>query len=189
MTRYSPEIIILRNKIEDSISRKMRTPADFDFLSGVIWERTHTSISTSTLKRIWGYVDGTDKTRYTTLTILAQFLNFKDWDSFLEYIKEEETIQSDIILYDGIKSKDLKIGDKLELCWLPNRRIVIEYLGKDKFIIRESYNSKLCVDDTFLCSYFLKGESLYLDDLVQGHSSPVAYIIGKRNGLTHINKL
>jgi hypothetical protein len=189
MIRYLPEIIILRREIENSISRKIKTPADFDFLSGVIWERLKTNISTSTLKRIWGYIDGTDTTRYSTINILACFLGYKDWEDFLEHIKREETIQSDIILTNSIQSKDLVIGDKLELCWLPNRRIIIEYLGKDKFIIRESYNSKLCVDDTFFCSYFFKGQPLYIDDLVQGYNKPVAYIIGKKDGLTHINKL
>jgi hypothetical protein len=189
MTRYSPEIIILRREIEDSISRKIKTPADFDFLSGVIWERLNTNISTSTLKRLWGYIDGTDTTRYSTITILARFLGYKNWEDFLEYIKQEETIQSDVILINSIQSKDLKVGDKLEMSWLPNRRMVVEYLGLDKFVIRESDNSKLCIDDTFVCSYFFKGQPLYIDDLVQGYNKPVAYIIGKKDGLTHINKL
>ncbi len=48
----SPEIYELRLRIEASIKRKIQTPADFDFLRGIIWERTHEQISTSTLKRL-----------------------------------------------------------------------------------------------------------------------------------------
>ena len=36
MRKDAPEIVLLRQKIEESIDRKVRTPADFEFLAGVI---------------------------------------------------------------------------------------------------------------------------------------------------------
>lgn len=49
--------------IEDNLKRKMRTPNDFIFLVGAVWERTRQTISPTTLKRLWGYIDGADETR------------------------------------------------------------------------------------------------------------------------------
>ena len=66
MNKYSPAIASLRLDIEQSVKRKIRTPYDFEFLSGVIWERLHENISPTTLKRLWGYIDGADTTRRTT---------------------------------------------------------------------------------------------------------------------------
>lgn len=52
MNKYAPEIASLRLDIEQSVKRKIRTPYDFEFLSGVIWERLHENISPTTLKRL-----------------------------------------------------------------------------------------------------------------------------------------
>ena len=57
MNKYSPEIATLRMDIEQSVKRKIRTPYDFEFLAGVIWERLHENLSPTTLKRLWGYID------------------------------------------------------------------------------------------------------------------------------------
>ena len=75
MQKTSPEITELKQQIEDSVGRKMKTSNDFTFLSGAIWERTHENISTSTLKRLWGYVDGPDTTRNSTLRAGTVFWN------------------------------------------------------------------------------------------------------------------
>ena len=79
MQKTSPEISELKQQIEESVGRKMKTSNDFIFLSGTIWERTHENLSSSTLKRLWGYVDGPDTTRDSTLDILSRFLGFNDW--------------------------------------------------------------------------------------------------------------
>ena len=92
MQKTSPEISELKQQIEESVGRKMKTSNDFTFLSGAIWERTHENISTSTLKRLWGYVDGPDTTRNSTLDILSKFLGFKDWDGFLEHISQDNIL-------------------------------------------------------------------------------------------------
>ena len=44
MNKTSPEILELRKRIEDDVKRKMKTPADFIFLSGAIWVVSLTAI-------------------------------------------------------------------------------------------------------------------------------------------------
>lgn len=70
MNNESVEIVELRKKIEESVGRVMHTPADFDFLSGAIWERIREYISPTTLKRTWGYLDGVKNIRFSTLETL-----------------------------------------------------------------------------------------------------------------------
>ena len=54
MDKRAPEILSLRQDIEREVKRQIRTPYDFEFLAGVIWERLHENISPTTLKRLWG---------------------------------------------------------------------------------------------------------------------------------------
>ena len=61
------EILLLREMVEESVARKMKAPADFQFLTGVIQERCKETLGVTTLKRIWGYIDGYNTTRYSTL--------------------------------------------------------------------------------------------------------------------------
>ena len=84
----SNDINGLRNTIEKTIGRKMQTPKDFDVLSESIFEKTHQSISSTTLKRLWGYLQEPSIPRSSTLNLLAQYAGFDNWDA---YCKEEKT--------------------------------------------------------------------------------------------------
>ncbi len=82
MSPNEPDILQLRQMVEESVSRKMKTPADFQFLTGIIQERCKKTLGLTNLKRIWDYIDGYDTTRYSTLSILARCVGFRDWDDF-----------------------------------------------------------------------------------------------------------
>lgn len=184
MNKRSPEIIELRHRIELSISRKVKTPADFDFLAGVVWERLHETISPTTLKRLWGYIDGADTTRNSTLNLLSKFIGYKDWDGFLKELENNDEIQSATILSRHILTQDLQPADMIEVGWQPNRYCLFRYLGNSVFKVEKSSNSKLKVGDTFMCNLFIMGEPLYMDNLIQEGKPPVAFVVGNKTGLT-----
>ena len=183
-----PEIYELRLRIEASIKRKIETPADFDFLRGIIWERTHEQISTSTLKRLWGYVDGVDNTRNSTLNVLSKALGYENWDAFILKLKSENVDNSDLVMSESMSSGDLKVGDMLLIAWQPNRVCRLRYLGDDKFEVVEAQNSKLKVGDTFRCGLFILGKPVYINDLRQnnGTGEPKLFVVGNRSGLTKL---
>lgn len=73
----------LLHAIEQQTGLNMQHNHDFISLSQQIFERLHESISDSTLKRLWGYVDPQNvKPRTNTLNILAVYLGCEDFDSF-----------------------------------------------------------------------------------------------------------
>ena len=190
MNKYSPEIATLRMDIEHEVKRKIRTPYDFEFLAGVIWERLHENISPTTLKRLWGYIDGADTTRRTTLCLLAQFLGFADWEAYQASLATRTDIESDAFEGEGIHIDDLQKGDRVEVTWLPNRRCVFRYEGEAHFIVLESENAKLHVSDSFDTTCFLVGKPMYLDNLqrdeVPSTKESVSYVAGSKNGLNSV---
>lgn len=186
MNKTSPEIAELKKRIEKSLNRKMKTPNDFVFLSGAVFDRTRETMSATTLKRLWGYIDGADQTRNSTLEILSRFLGFNDWDEFLESINRESN--SDEMLSPHIKAIELNVGDKVKVSWMPNRSCTFRYLGNEQFIVEEAEHSKLKVGDTFYCNLFILGEPLYLSHLVQRNNPPVDFVVGNKGGLCELEK-
>lgn len=184
MDKKSPEIIELRHRIELTINRKIKTPSDFDYLVQKVWETMHETISISTLKRLWGYVEGGSKPRNSTLNLLSRFIGYEDWDDFLKALDNENDIPSEKILTEHIETQHLKTGDTIEVAWLPNRHCLFRYLGNRTFIVEKSSNSKLKAGNTFMCSLFVYEEPLYIENLIQEGHPPIAYVVGKKNGLT-----
>ncbi len=183
MDKRAPEILSLRQDIEREVKRKIRTPYDFEFLAGVIWERLHKNISPTTLKRLWGYIDGADTTRRSTLCLLAKFLGYADWETYLQALQQRTEVESDAFSGIGIRTEQLRVGDKVEVTWLPNRRCVFCYEGEQHFCVQSAENSKLHIGDRFDAACFLIGQPMYLDNLQREGSAPTSYVAGSRNGL------
>ena len=186
MNKNAPEIMSLRRDIEQEVKRLIRTPYDFEFLAGVVWERLHENISPTTLKRLWGYIDGADVTRRTTLCLLSRFLGYRDWESYLEALSKRTDIESDTFDGVGIDIDDLHIGDCVEVTWLPNRRCIFRYEGDAHFLVTEAENAKLRVGDRFDTACFLIGKPMYLDRLIRDNEPPTAYVAGSKNGLLSV---
>lgn len=88
--RHEQALAKLRELIETAVDRKMRTPKDFDFLSEQIFAKLHETVSPTTLKRLWGYLQEQSVPRQSTLDVLAQFIDFKDWDIFCSQMVSQE---------------------------------------------------------------------------------------------------
>lgn len=193
ITKYAPEIATLRVDIEREVKRKIRTPYDFEFLAGVIWERLHENLSPTTLKRLWGYIDGADTTRRTTLCLLSQFLGFADWETYLASLATRTDVESAAFEGEGIHIDDLQKGDRVEVTWLPNRRCVFRYEGEAHFFVEEAENAKLHVGDTFDTACFLIGQPMYLDNIQRDVASTTqdgfSYVAGSKHGLHTVRKL
>ena len=84
----------LREAIETVADRKMRTPKDFDFLSDAIFEKLHQKISTTTLKRLWGYLSEPVTPRTSTLDLLAQFIGVESWEVFQQQAQKGKAFVS-----------------------------------------------------------------------------------------------
>lgn len=189
MNKNAPEILALRMDIERDLKRRIRTPYDFEFLAGVVWERLHENISPTTLKRLWGYIDGADTTRRSTLCLLSQFLGYPDWEAYLASLSQRTDVESDVFAGEGLNIDDLQIGDFVEVTWLPNRRCVFRYEGNAHFVVTEAENAKLHVGDRFETACFIIGKPLYIDRLIRGNEPPTAYVAGAKNGLLKAGKV
>lgn len=182
-------ITLLRQLVEESADHAIATSNDFIFLSGEIQGRLKENLSVSTLKRLWGYVDGYASVRPSTLDILARFTGFPDWETFVSDYCEVESVQSSHrVVGESLFAKDLSVGDNVEIRWNPNRRLLLNYLGGNIFTITESENAKLKAGDRFLCQRFILNQPLFVDVLSDDGQTAV-FVMGNKGGLTRLTLL
>lgn len=176
------ELRSLCGSIEDAIGRKMQTPRDFKYLSEEIFNRVHSLISPSTLMRIWGYIESEITPRAYTLTQLARFAGFRDWQDFLQ--TDHSHRQSSVVISRHLNvSTDIQRGQCLRLRWLPDRVCDIIYRGNLYFEVIRSEHTGLKKGATFMCPLIIEGEPLYLDNVVQHDIPGSGYVCGKYNGI------
>lgn len=182
--------IIMREAIEKKAGHKMETAYDFEWLAEEVENHTHEVVGINTLKRMWGYFTGEPvKTRHGTLDVLAKYLGFTDYDMFcLSVDPENKNESSEFVFSQHIETKKLDVGHRVNIRWLPDRKLVVEHRGGGKFIVLESVNSKLSVGDTFECPMMIESEQLFVGNLIHHTSDgdtmgPINYVAGKGSGI------
>ena len=182
---YDREIAVLRQMIEQSIGRKVTTPADFVFLRDIIATRCQDTLSDSTLKRIWGYVKGYGSTNATPLSLLARCVGFRNWQDFLQHYAIHG-VTSHYILNTTLYANDIAKDASVLVTWQPDRRCLFLHLGEGLFRVTDSINSKLQIGDTFHCGCFIVGQPLYLYDFKHGDEPSSIFVVGKQGGLSEV---
>ncbi len=184
----SIEVKCLLIQTEVRFGAAVKTPSDFERLRTSVNDVTGELLSLSTLKRLWGYVGGFSVPRYSTLDILSRYVGCKDFKEFKDSLDTEDFIDSRFFGGTLVRSEDLEPGKELILCWNPDRRVKIEYMGDDLFRVVDSGGSKLENGDRFTAKAFIQGQPLYLTEIIRGtgDASVKAYVAGLRGGLTSI---
>lgn len=184
-----PEINYLMSLVEKKFRKSVETSTDFTSLAVEIEEKTKERVSSSTLKRLWGYVTMATIPRQSTLDILSRYIGHKDYKAFCENLKNSKAIQSMFFTSEFINSGDLKPESIVEIGWNPNRIVTLKYLGNNQFEVKSSINSQLREGDRFEASYFIKGVPLYISRIIRGDDCTTPYMAGKQGGLTHLKTL
>lgn len=186
------KIEMLIKEVEEKMGKKLVSPNDFKELIDCIYnQKTHPNdmLSTSTIKRLWGYVDNNHAYRFYTMSVLARFVGYKDWADFCDKLEQRGETDSDFITAQQIKVEDLSEGDIIEIGWMPNRRCVLCYLGDDTFRVESVENSKLATGDTFKAVLFCLGTPLYVSSLCCQAGEGLSYVAGEKHGLTLLRLL
>lgn len=134
-------------------------------------------------------MDGYASVRPSTLDILARFVGFPDWETFVsDYCGVEGVQSSHRVVSPSLYSKDLDTGNQVNICWNPNRHCLLKYLGNSLFEVIGSENAKLKPGDRFLCQRFTLNQPLYVE-LLTNNGNTELFVMGNKGGLTKLNLL
>lgn len=183
-----PELNYLLRQVEKKLGRDLRTSSDFEALSIIIEKENGELLSSSTLKRLYGYVTMKPTPRKSTLDILSRYLGFRNFSDFVQNLKNNSEFSSQFFSSKAIMAEEMKAGDTLRIGWEPDRVVQLRYLGESEFEVMESINSQLCVGDRFFQAHFIPGYPLYISSILRNGEHTPSYIAGRLNGLNLVKK-
>lgn len=176
----------LKHDVEESCDLTLNTSKNFVILEYQMKERG-THLSVTTLKRIWGYVEGYQGIREDSLNILSRFLGYSDWKTYVaDRCGDKKKRSSHFIITNALLAEDIDTNEMLEIYWEPQRRLLLKCLGNGQFETIEAENSKITAGDTFRCERFIIGEPLYINNLIHNGEKPRLFVTGKKGGLTKV---
>lgn len=178
-----PELQSLLDAVEKKYGRPIVAHNDFNTLSVVLDHECHEILSSSTLKRLWGYVSLRTTPRKSTLDILSKYAGYKDFSDFRtsQHGKLDDT--SGYLETSYLSADDVPENGILRIGWEPGRVLLLRRIGPILFEVVESHNSKLKAGDRFETSCFFKGLPLILATVYRDGEKLPSFIAGKEKGL------
>lgn len=178
-----PELAYLLEEVEKKYGRRIATTTDFESLSVVIEHQIGELLSSSTLKRLWGYVSLNPTPRVATLDILSRFVGQKNFKAFCESLKDSKAFVSTFFTAKYQTVAELASGVSVTVGWAPNRLVRLNYLGDFQFEVVSSENSQLLQGDRFELSEIIVGYPLYISRILRDGEYTPSYVAGQQGGI------
>ncbi len=177
--KFSPYI---KDLLQQKAKRELRLPADCEYLALDIESVTGEHIGVNTLKRLLGFIEDEREPRLSTLDIIARYLDFDNWDSLKCF--DDKSNSSFNTAEDEIRVNDLSGGQRIQISYLPDRLLELEYSGEGRFMVKESQNSKLQIGDELIITHIVKGYPLLVSHVWREGIDLGAFTAGKAQGVS-----
>ena len=182
-----PELVYLLRRVEEKYGRSINTSTDFEALSVTIEREIGEFVSSSTLKRLWGYVSLHPAPRVATLDVLCRYLGYASFADFRKKLREDPAFESGFFTTRFVSCDELPEGVKVTIGWAPDRLVTLTCLGDCRFRVVGNEHSKLMVGDEFTVSQFMMGYPMFVDRILRGGEWTPSYVAGKKEGLNYLS--
>ncbi|MCR5464968.1 MAG: hypothetical protein K6F06_10615 [Bacteroidales bacterium] len=182
MNENTPEIDFLLKAVAEKFGGSVSSTKDFESLSSKIEEETGQIVSTSTLKRLYGYMSLKPQPRVTTLDILSKFIGRSGFRELCVELQDSSAFLS----VETVASESLEPGQELAISWLPDREVRLRHIMGQDFEVLDSGSSKLRPGDKFSVKEFMKGQPLYISGIIRDGDILPEYVAGRTAGITDI---
>ena len=170
--------------LKEKSGSDLRLPSDCEFLSLDIESKTGVHIGATTLKRLVGFAQDERTPHISTLDAIARYLSYAHWD---ELSKIEDHGNSDFdVSNEEVRSADLQLSAHVEITYLPDRKVILQYFGKNHYRIIESVNSKLQIGDEVEIQNFVLHHPLLVLNVWRNGKSLGQFTAGRVSGLSSI---
>ena len=170
--------------LKEKSGNDLRLPSDCEFLSLDIESKMGVRVGATTLKRLLGFALDEREPHDSTLDVIARYLGYANWD---ELSTIEDKGNSDFSADDyEVRSTDLLPEAIVEITYLPDRKVVMQYLGNQHYRVTESQNSKLLIGDDLEIQTFVLHHPLLVLNVVRDGKSLGQFTAGRISGLSSI---
>jgi len=176
--KFSPYVTDL---LKQKSNKDFRLSADCEYLALDIETVTGEHIGVNTLKRLLGFIGDERVPRVSTLDVIARYLGFDSWDVLSVY--DSQSNSSFESSAEEIRVGDLSAGQHIQINYLPDREIVLEYLGGNRFRVEKSINSKLTAGDELTITHIVQYYPLLVSGVIRDGNSLGSFTAGKAQGI------
>lgn len=170
--------------LSEKAGRDVTTANGAEYLRNDIEAVTGEYLSRNTVKRLVGNLPYESTPRILTLNIVSNYLGFSSWQLLQEYLSGRI---SDFNVEDAfIDLTTQPLGRVVILRWQPDRYVSIRHLGKGKYEVEESRNSKLNVGDILHLSQVAQGFPFMVKTVERNGESLGTYVAAKKLGIDSI---
>lgn len=173
----------LKEDVLQKMGHTLDSPTDFDYLALQVKNVTGEDISSTTLKRLFGYIPSQGSTRKSSLSILARYLGFTGWSSYTD----STHVNSGFISKKVVMADKLSEGNMIEVAWAPDREVTFVALGESRFAVTKSVNSQLVVGDIAEVVMFIINQPLQVRNVIHEGKNMGPYSAGLNGGLIKLN--
>lgn len=161
-------------------------PKDFEVLSASFPIKDRLGVNT--LKRLLGYAKSPIEPRKTTLDAVAHYLDAPSWEALTGI----QPVESDWV-EKAFFADEIREGSFVEASWFPDRHLVLQCIGENRFLVTQSLNGKLQPNDEVVIQSFRLQYPLQVLQVVRNGDimrdaagNELGYIAGRQNGLTEL---
>ena len=174
----------IRQKIEERFGA-VRYPRDCEPLATHIKEVCGAGLSASTLRRLFGFVKGTNEPRLYTLDLLAAYLGHKGWDQLLASFVPEDCESEPVI--EKLRARQVRAGQLIRLTYEPAKVVEIKRDGLVFLVVRSNDKKLLSSDEVLFNSFELHYPLTFISVTREGRSVGRVQV-GTVSGVTEIRK-
>jgi hypothetical protein len=178
---------IIKDKIELKYGQKVKYPKDCDALALEISEVSKHRISGSTIRRLFGFVSGTQEPRRYTLDVVAEYLGCSCFDELINQFNDNSDQAPQII--ERIDSKSLVGGTILKIALNQNNYFKVLFKGDNTFEVIESCNCILQNEDEVNIDKILLHHPLFVAALKRSGQNQDPFVLAKISGVYSIELL
>ena len=173
--------------LKEKSGNQLRQPSDCENLSLDIESKTRVRIGATTLKRLLGFAHDERTPHASTLDAIAHYLGYAHWEELL--LIEDKGNSGFSTSDEEIRSVELQPDVHVEITYLPDRRVVMQYLGNQRYRIVESEKSKLQKGDELEIQNFVLHHPLLVLNVLREGESLGQFTAGRVSGLTSVKVL
>lgn len=169
----------IKDKVENKYGSAVRYPVECDALAVEISKATGRSISSSTIKRLWGFIEGASAARSYTLDTVAEYCGHSCFDELIESFNPEKLTDQTLTKLVASEIDDTVI---LEIRLSDNISVKIQRCTASSFKVIRSSSDEL---PTGCCISFSKvevGFPFFIRLINQKELKPIA--LAKVSGVT-----
>lgn len=172
-------------KLSEKIGKDVTTPTGASILCLDIESKTGIALGLNTVKRLLGVITSDATPRKTTLNVIAHYLGYPNWD-----ILEEDSAMEG----SGFGGKDIfiemsefEVNTMVEICWKPDRKILLRHDGDGQYSVVKSENSKLHPGDRLSLSQLAVGFPFIAEKVLRNEKPLGSYHAADGAGISRFN--